>query len=317
MDDQVRNIDLTQAVFFPGAGGQISKYKILGRLGEGGMGEVYLAEDLDLRRNVALKFLQQQYCSDEIYYARFINEAQKAARIDHPNIVHIYEVAEFAHRPFFAMQFIEGQNLAQHLAGKKLPLERVFELGIAISDALAAAHEHGIIHRDLKPANIMIDKSGRINILDFGLAAFDDSSSDANFDKTMAKLETSGLLQGTVPYMAPEQIEGHPISHSVDIFALGVILYELTCGARPFSGPTSMAIISSILRDDPPEIESKRPDAPYDLKRIIKRCLQKDPARRFQTSKDVKNELEDLKPPAVKAPPKYSTASPWTSIETI
>lgn len=275
-------------------GKTISHYKILEKLGEGGMGVVYKAQDTKLDRIVALKFLSVDLCEEEGFRKRFMYEARAAARLNHPNIVTVHEVGEFQDRPFISMAYIEGQPLHSYSAATILPIEAVIEFGIQICGGLMAAHEQSVTHRDLKPSNIIVDQSNGIHILDFGLAILEEIGSAEDPDKTVTKLTSLGIAAGTVPYMAPEQLRGEKVNHLVDIFALGVILYELTCGDRPFGGSTVAEMASSILRDDSPRVSDKRIDTPYDLARIIGRCLQKDPDKRFQTAKDVRNELEEL-----------------------
>jgi serine/threonine protein kinase len=275
-------------------GTMISHYKIIEKIGAGGMGEVHLAHDAKLDRRVALKFLSVDLCEDEGFRKRFIREARAAARLNHPNIVTVHEVGKFQNRPFISMAYIEGQPLHSYSAARNLSIEVVIELGIQICSGLAAAHKQCVTHRDLKPSNIIVDQSNSIHILDFGLAILEELGSAEDPGKTVTKLSSLGIAAGTVPYMAPEQLRGEKVSHLVDIFALGVILYELTCGDHPFGGSTVAEMASSILRDDSERISDKRIDTPYDLARIIGRCLQKNPDKRFQTAKDVRNELEEL-----------------------
>lgn len=277
-----------------GNGSEVLHYRIISKIGAGGMGEVYQALDTKLNRKVALKCLASDLSQDEDWRRRFTREAQAVAKLDHPRIITVYEVNEFEGRPFFSMSYIEGDTLSQY-AAKRIPsIASIVQLGIQIADGLAAAHDLGMAHRDLKPGNIMIDAANKINILDFGLAAIPDSPSGREVDETLTKLTARGNVIGTVPYMAPEQLTGRQADASVDIFALGVILYELSCGERPFVGDSNSELASSILRDEPPTISEKRRDIPYDLARIIARCLRKNPAKRFQNVRDVGNELEEL-----------------------
>jgi serine/threonine protein kinase len=288
-DDQTRSFTTIAA------GTIVSHYRIISKIGAGGMGEVYLAEDTKLNRNVALKFLPLHLCQDDDCRARFKREAQAAAKLDHPHIVTIHEVNEFGDRPFFSMTYVEGQTLHQ-LASRRIPsIESIVNLGIQIADALGAAHELGITHRDLKPSNIMIDPSNKIHILDFGLAILPETASEQEVEDTLTKLTSPGDVIGTIPYMAPEQLTGQGTRSVVDIFAFGVILYELCCGERPFAGDSPAELASSILRDTPPRVSDKRHDVPYDLARIITRCLHKSPEKRFQNARDVGNELAELR----------------------
>lgn len=277
------------------AGTEVLHYTVISRLGAGGMGEVYLALDTKLNRKVALKFLAADLCHDADWRRRFTREAQAVAKLDHPRVITVHEVNEFEGRPFLSMTYIEGETLSQY-AAKRIPsIESIVNLGVQIADGLAAAHDLGITHRDLKPGNIMIDASSKINILDFGLAVLPDTASEQDADQTLTKLTSRGDVVGTVPYMAPEQLTGQRATYLVDIFALGVILYELCCGERPFAGDSQAELASSILRDEPLLASEKRRDIPYDLARIVSRCLHKNPDRRFQNAKDVRNELEDLR----------------------
>lgn len=276
------------------AGTLVSHYKILSKIGAGGMGEVYLAEDTELDRKVALKFLPPHLNQDQVYRKRFKREAQSAAKLNHPNIVTIYDVGEFEDRPFLSMAFIDGRTLAQFKSERIPSIESLVSLGIQMADALAAAHEQGIIHRDLKPGNILVDSADKVHILDFGLAKLAGSPSQKNTDDANSTLTSPGDIIGTVPYMAPEQLMGRDITHLSDIFSMGVILYELCCGDRPFGGASNAELATSILRDKPAPISEKRHDTPYDLGRIISRCLHKEPDKRFQSVKDIKNELSEL-----------------------
>jgi len=279
-------------------GTTLGHYKILEKLGHGGMGEVYLAEDTKLKRQVALKVLGADLSEDEEVIDRFQREAESVAALNHPNIVTLYSVELDESPKFLTMELVEGETLDHLIPKDGLPLERVFEMAIPFADALSAAHEKGIIHRDLKPANVMVTDEGRLKILDFGLAKLLDEPSSAGpageQDATMA-LTQAGVILGTVPYMAPEQVQGKDLDRRSDIFSLGVILFEMATGKRPFSGETSADIISSILRDNPAPVTELKVDMPHHLGRIIRHCLEKDPKRRYQSALDIRNELEDLK----------------------
>jgi len=203
---------------------QIAHYAIAQRIGVGGMGEVYLAEDTKLKRHVALKFLPLQFCADPQFKSRFLREAEAIARLNHPNIVTIHDIGEFQGRPYFAMEYMEGMTLRDLAQREQLSSSRILELAIAICDGLRAAHDKEIIHRDIKPANIMIDSYGRPKILDFGLAAL----------KGTDHLTRTGSTMGTIKYMSPEQVEAQPVTVRSDLFSLGVVLYELVTGRTPF-----------------------------------------------------------------------------------
>jgi len=255
------------------------------------MGEVYLAHDSKLNRKVALKFLSKELDQKADFRKRFTREAQAAAKLNHPNIVTVHEVGEFEKRPYIAMSYVKGDSLSHLKDLRKFSIPEIIDIGIQIAEGLSVAHGNGITHRDLKPANIIIEEKGKVQILDFGLAISQDAS---DVESTLSKLTDIGAVAGTVPYMSPEQLKGQPVDHLTDIFALGVILYELVSGDRPFGGKSAAEISSSILRDQPRLISEIRIDIPYDLERIIGRCLQKDPNRRIQSALDVKNELLEL-----------------------
>jgi len=278
-------------------GTRLGIYEIVAPLGAGGMGEVYRARDTRLGREVALKVLPADVAGDAERLARFEREARTVAGLNHPNIVVLYSVEDQDGIRFLTMELVEGQGLDRHVAPGGLPVARVLELGIALSDALAAAHQKGVVHRDLKPANVMLTREGRVKVLDFGLAklAATDPALGATQAPTMpAPLSTEGEVMGTVPYMAPEQIRGEAVDARTDLFALGVVLYELSAGCRPFGGATPADVISAILRDVPPPLSKVRDHLPGDLERIVGRCLQKDASARFQTALEVGAELRRL-----------------------
>jgi serine/threonine protein kinase len=220
-------------------GKTISHYKILQKLGEGGMGEVYLAQDKKLNRRVALKFLPTQLASHEELKTRFKREAQAAATLNHPNIITVYEVSEFEERPFIAMEYVEGESLKDVIARKGLSIGEVLDLALQISDGLAVAHQAGIVHRDVKPQNILMGKDARVRICDFGLAK-------AKRDVTLTQ---AGSTLGTIAYMSPEQAQGKEADHRSDIFSFGVVLYEMIAGQLPFKGEHEVATIHSIVND--------------------------------------------------------------------
>ena len=278
-------------------GTRLGTYEIVAPLGTGGMGEVYRARDLRLGREVALKVLPTGVSSNPDRLARFEREARTVASLNHPNIVVLHSLEEERGTPFLTMELVEGQTLDRHVTADGLPIARVIELGIALADALAAAHEKGVVHRDLKPANVMLTREGRVKVLDFGLARL--TQADAGPDLSRASTQAApfsepGLVVGTVPYMAPEQIRGEVVDARSDLFSLGIMLYELVAGRRPFAGETSADISSAILRDTPTPLTSVRTDVPRDLERIVSQCLEKNSRERFQTALDVSNELHSL-----------------------
>ena len=277
-------------------GETLSHYKILDKLGAGGMGEVYLAEDTTLKRQVALKVLPSDLAASQMRLERFQREAESLAALNHPNIVHVYSVEEDGGTHFITMELVEGKPLSHLIRTGGMPLERIFEISIPLADALATAHEKRVIHRDLKPANIMVTNEGRVKVLDFGLAKLrQEAETPFSSQLPTEPLTEEGRLVGTMPYMPPEQLEGKEIDSRSDIFSLGVVLYELATGERPFKGESSASLIMSIGRDTPPDVDSMRAELPHHLGRVIRRCLQKNPERRFQSAKDVRNELDELR----------------------
>ncbi|MGI8785699.1 MAG: protein kinase domain-containing protein [Acidobacteriota bacterium] len=277
-------------------GTTLSHYRIVASLGRGGMGEVYVAEDSKLNRRVALKVLPSKLAGDPERRQRFDREAQAVAALNHPNIVTIHSVEESDGIHFITMELLEGGTLQERIPAEGLPLERFLQLAIPLADALGAAHERGIIHRDLKPSNIIAAADGRLKILDFGLAKLieQEPSIDATAFPTQ-EITGEGRVVGTAAYMSPEQAEGRKVDDRSDIFSLGIIFYEMVTGQRPFRGETSVSVLSAILRDTPAPITELKQDLPRDLGRIIRRMLVKDREHRYQTSKDVRNDLEELK----------------------
>ena len=279
-------------------GGRLGTYQILAPLGAGGMGEVYRAKDLRLGREVAVKVLPPELASNVDHLTRFEREARIVAGLNHPNIVTLFSVEEENGVHFLTMELVEGRSLAAHIPPEGLSPTQVLDLAVPIADALVAAHERRVIHRDLKPGNVMVTPEGRVKVLDFGLAKPGEvpHDGDATFAATEeAPISGRGDILGTVPYMAPEQLRGEAADARSDLFALGIILYELTAGRRPFTGKTPVDIGSSILRDTPEPLVRTRPGIPGDLHRIVSRCLEKNPRDRFQTALDVSNELKLLR----------------------
>jgi non-specific serine/threonine protein kinase len=274
-------------------GTRIASYEIVAILGAGGMGEVYRARDTRLERDVAIKVLAPALAADPAHVERFRREARAVAALSHPNIVTIHSVEEVEGLQFLTMELVEGRTLDNDLPAGGYALSRLLDVAIPLADALSAAHERGIVHRDLKPANVMIDGYGRIKVLDFGLAK-DVAHETFAADETRAALTNAGVVVGTTAYMAPEQIEGQPVDARTDIFALGIVLYELATGTRPFAGNSSAALMTAILRDPPPAIEGRRSDLPLAVPRIVVRCLEKQPNDRIQTARDVCNELRTV-----------------------
>ena len=277
-------------------GTQLGHYRIERLLGSGGMGEVYVADDLKLGRRVALKILSTELTGDPNRRERFEREARAAAALNHPNIVTIHSVEEVDGIPFLTLELLDGKTLNEIIPAQGLPLDRLLTLAIPLTDAVGAAHQAGITHRDLKPANVMITADGRVKVLDFGLAKVREEA-QANAETLMptAALTGEGRIVGTVMYMSPEQAEGKPVDQRSDVFSLGIILYEMATGVRPFAGDTQMSILSAIMKDTPKPITEARVGLPRELSKIVSRCLAKDPEDRYQAAKDLRNDLRALK----------------------
>jgi serine/threonine-protein kinase len=259
------------------------------------MGDVYRARDSRLGRDVALKVLPPDVTHDPERLERFDREARAIAALNHPHIVTIYSTEESGGTRFLTMELVEGTTLTETIAPAGLSVARFLEIAIPLADALAAAHQKQITHRDLKPANVMISHDGRVKVLDFGLARVGGSEvREHSFLATQAPLTQQGMIVGTMPYMSPEQVEGRAPDPRSDLFSLGVMCYEMLTGERPFTGPSSPALMSAILRDTPPAMRDRRPDVPDDLARLIARCIEKRPEERVQTARDVFNELRHV-----------------------
>ena len=281
---------------------RLGTYEILGPLGAGGMGEVYRARDLRLGREIAIKVLPSDVDSSPARLARLEREARIAAGLNHPNIVTLFSLEDENGVRFLTMELVEGEPLSSLIPSGGLPFTRLLEIAIPLTDALVVAHERRVTHRDLKPGNVMVTHDGRVKVLDFGLAKMTraeagDGSPPSDRTRTATldvPLTARGHVPGTVPYMAPEQIRGEEIDSKSDVFALGVILYELAAGRRPFLGSTSLEIASSILRDDPEPLTRTRRDLPVDYERIVSQCLKKDPRERALSARDVSKRLRQL-----------------------
>ena len=282
------------------AGARLGPYEILSPLGHGGMGEVYKARDSRLNRLVALKVLPDTAALDPERRDRFEREARAVAALNHPHIVTIHSVETVEGVPLLTMELVEGRALSEVIPKGGLALAEFLKIAIAVSEAVAAAHQKGITHRDLKPGNVMVgerEHDGRIKVLDFGLAKLADASHDARARRPFRPPAATGegRILGTAAYMSPEQAEGKPVDARSDLFSLGAMLYEMATGQRPFTGDTTISIISSIVKDTPKPITELNPSLPRDLGRIVRRALAKDPERRYQSAKDLRNDLEELK----------------------
>ncbi|MGA8622918.1 MAG: protein kinase [Candidatus Sulfotelmatobacter sp.] len=275
------------------AGTHVGPYEILGPLGAGGMGEVYKARDKRLGRIIALKTLPAEKVADAERKKRFLQEAQAASRLNHPNIVTIYDILEEVGVCFIAMEYVAGVSLEIACKGRALPLKDAMKYASGIADALAAAHAAGIIHRDLKPANIVITEDGRVKLLDFGLAKLVDPPVSAAEAETAALRTASGAVVGTAAYMSPEQAEGRELDARSDIFSFGLVLYEMLSGQRAFRGDSWISTLASILRDEPRPLPEINATIPALLEQHVRLCLRKDPAHRFQSMSEVKLALAE------------------------
>ncbi len=276
-------------------GTTLQHFRIVAKLGEGGMGEVYAAEDTKLQRRVALKLLPPEMADDPERLQRFQREARAIAALSHPNVVTSHSVEEADGVHFLTMELVEGKTLGELIPRDGLPLDELLRLAVPLVDAVAAAHEHGIVHRDLKPANVMLASDGRLKVLDFGLAKLrPEVSTTGTTCLATASLTSPHAIVGTAAYMSPEQAEGLPVDQRTDIFSLGVMLYEMASGQRPFAGDTVFSLISSILKDTPAPLSVVKRDVPPALERIVTKALAKDPAQRYQSARELGEDLHQV-----------------------
>src|SRR5262245_39994843 len=278
----------------------IAHYRLLAPLGVGGMGEVYLAEDTKLGRKVALKLLPAEFTRDAGRVRRFEQEARAASALNHPNILTIFEIGEASGGRYIVTEFIDGQTLRERLNGDRLAPPAALDIAAQIAAALTAAHEAGIVHRDIKPENVMLRCDGIVKVLDFGLAKLKPQQVGAVDSQapTQKKITDPGTVMGTVGYMSPEQVRGQDADHRADIFSFGVILYEMLSGQRAFSGDSAVEVMSAILKEDPSELSETNTKISPQLEKIVRRCLEKQPERRFQSASDLGFALEALSTPS-------------------
>ncbi len=277
------------------SGTKLGPYEIHSAIGAGGMGEVYRAHDTRLNRDVAIKILPATFSSDPDRLQRFAQESRAAAALNHPNILSIFDIGEAQGAPYVVSELLEGETLRDRLRDGPLPSRKAIDYARQIASGLAAAHDKGIVHRDLKPENLFITADGRAKILDFGLAKLTRPEADASGEAPTQQIATdAGTVMGTVGYMAPEQVRGKSADARSDIFAFGAILYEMLSGKRAFHGESPVETMSAILKEDPPDLaETNRNVSPV-LERIVRHCLEKNPAERFQSARDVAFNLEAL-----------------------
>ncbi len=276
-------------------GTTLSHFRITDKLGEGGMGEVWLAEDIRLGRRVALKILPLSRAESEDRRRRFEDEARAASALNHPGIAHIYDVGEADGIHFIAMEHVDGESLDHTMARGLLTTTQILDLGARLADVVAAAHGHGVIHRDIKPSNLMVTADGRLKVLDFGLAKLRPALGEGGGEGTTQTMTQPGVVMGTVQYMSPEQALGKEADHRSDIFSTGVVLYQMATGTLPFSGSTPTETITEIVRSEPVPVSELSPVSPPELERIISKCMEKDAARRYQSARELAVDLKNLK----------------------
>src|SRR5580693_6865196 len=278
-------------------GETVSHYRILGKLGGGGMGVVYEAEDVRLGRRVALKFIPDNLIGDPKSLERFEREARAASQLNHPNICTIHAIEDNNGHPFIVMEKLEGQSVKQMIHGKPMDLDEVLDIGVQVADALAASHAKGIIHRDIKPANIFLTTLGQAKVLDFGLAKLTTeaklaTSTDTSIDESLTAV---GVIPGTAVYMAPEQARSEALDPRSDLFSFGVVLYEMSTGKKPFSGNNSLMTLDAVLHQKPKPPRELNPKIPVELEGIIGKAMEKDRNHRYQSATEMKSDLAMLK----------------------
>ena len=291
-------------------GKRLAHYKVLGTLGKGGMGEVYLANDTKLDRKVALKVLPTEMAADPERLSRFQREAKAVAALNHPNIVTIHSVEHAEDVHFLTMELVEGKTLDAQIPDGGMELHDFLALAVPLAEGLGAAHDKGIVHRDLKPGNVMVADDGRVKILDFGLAKHLGAEPSVSSELETTPRTREGTILGTAPYMSPEQVEGKDVDVRSDVFSLGIILYEMAAGTRPFHGESAMRLFSAILNDAPEPLDH----VPEAVTRIIERCLEKDPSDRFESAREAHAELAQLKQGTREALARSEQEIPWIAV---
>src|SRR6202522_4653108 len=277
-------------------GQTISHYRILGKLGGGGMGVVYEAEDLKLGRHVALKFIPDNLAGDPKSLERFVREAKSASLLNHPNICIIHGIEDNNGHPYIVMEKLEGESLKQAIAGHPLAIDKVIDISIQIADALPASHSKGIVHRDIKPANIFLTPFGQVKVLDFGLAKLvHNVGTDSDGLAADNSLTAVGVIPGTAVYMSPEQARSEEIDFRSDLFSFGVVMYEMSTGKKPFSGKNSLMTLDSVLHTKPIPPGELNPKMPVELEGIIGKAMEKDRKQRYQSALQMKADLQQLK----------------------
>jgi len=285
-------------------GQQVSHYRILGKLGGGGMGVVYEAEDLSLGRHVALKFIPENLAGDPKSLERFTREARAASQLNHPNICTIHGIEDNHGHPFIVMEKLDGESLKQHIGGQAMKLEEVLDVGVQVADALLASHAKGIVHRDIKPANIFLTPTGQVKVLDFGLA----KQVHASAEEADQSLTAVGIIPGTAVYMSPEQARSETIDARSDLFSFGVVLYEMATGKKPFSGNSSLMTLDAVLHQKPTPPRDLNPKIPIELQGIIGKAMEKDRTHRYQSATEIRSDLSVLKREAESGTLKSNTA---------